>query len=718
MNNLAVQLQTLLQTLLGQPALARASARLGGSAAVLRNLGAPVFIVLVLAMMVLPLPPFALDLLFTFNIAMALMVVMVAANMVRPLDFAAFPSVLLVTTLLRLSLNVASTRVVLLEGHNGAAAAGKVIESFGHFLVGGNFAVGLIVFAILVVINFIVVTKGAERIAEVGARFTLDAMPGKQMAIDADLNAGLIDEKEAKRRRLEVGNEAEFFGSMDGASKFVRGDAIAGMLILVINIVGGFIIGVASHGLSAADAADRYVLLAVGDALVAQIPGLLISVAAAMVVSRVGKEENIGSQIGSQMFGSVKALGVTAAIVGVLGLIPGMPHLVFLMIAAALASLAWWLQRQARLAKAAPPAPPLDAQAAQAANAEASWDDLTPVDTLGLEVGYRLIALVDKARQGDLLSRIKGVRKKFAQEVGFLPPAVHIRDNLELKPSAYRVLLRGAVVGEGEAYPGMLLAINPGGATVKLPGTATVDPAFGLPATWIEERQRDMAQMNGFTVVDCATVIATHLSHLMQVNAARLLGRTETQQLVEHVTKLAPKLIEDVIPKMLTIAALQKVLQLLLEEGVHIRDMRSIVECLAEFAGAAAHAVTDPMELARRIRVHLAPAIVQQIYGPTKELDVIALEPELERLVTQALTSQHGAALDPGVADTLTREAANTARKQEDLGQPACLLVPDAIRVPMARLLKRAAPRLKVLAHSEIPETHSIRIGSVIGAGV
>ena len=718
MNNLAVQLQTLLQTLLGQPALARASARLGGSAAVLRNLGAPVFIVLVLAMMVLPLPPFALDLLFTFNIAMALMVVMVAANMVRPLDFAAFPSVLLVTTLLRLSLNVASTRVVLLEGHNGAAAAGKVIESFGHFLVGGNFAVGLIVFAILVVINFIVVTKGAERIAEVGARFTLDAMPGKQMAIDADLNAGLIDEKEAKRRRLEVGNEAEFFGSMDGASKFVRGDAVAGMLILVINIVGGFIIGVASHGLSAADAADRYVLLAVGDAMVAQIPGLLISVAAAMVVSRVGKEENIGSQIGSQMFGSVKALGVTAAIVGVLGLIPGMPHLVFLMIAAALASLAWWLQRQARLAKAAPPAPPLDAQAAQAANAEASWDDLTPVDTLGLEVGYRLIALVDKARQGDLLSRIKGVRKKFAQEVGFLPPAVHIRDNLELKPSAYRVLLRGAVVGEGEAYPGMLLAINPGGATVKLPGTATVDPAFGLPATWIEERQRDMAQMNGFTVVDCATVIATHLSHLMQVNAARLLGRTETQQLVEHVTKLAPKLIEDVIPKMLTIAALQKVLQLLLEEGVHIRDMRSIVECLAEFAGAAAHAVTDPMELARRIRVHLAPAIVQQIYGPTKELDVLALEPELERLVTQALTSQHGAALDPGVADTLTREAANTARKQEDLGQPACLLVPDAIRVPMARLLKRAAPRLKVLAHSEIPETHSIRIGSVIGAGV
>ena len=694
--------------LLRGPKYVQAAARLGVGAALLKSLGAPLFIVMVLAMMVLPLPPFALDVLFTFNIAMALMVMMVAAQMVRPLDFASFPTVLLVTTLLRLSLNVASTRVVLLEGHTGAAAAGRVIESFGHFLVGGNFAVGLIVFAILVVINFIVVTKGAERIAEVGARFTLDAMPGKQMAIDADLNAGLIDEKQAKRRRIEVGEEAEFFGAMDGASKFVRGDAIAGMLILVINIVGGFIIGVVSHGLSAGDAADRYVLLAVGDALVAQVPGLLISVAAAMVVSRVGKEQNIGAQIGSQVFGSARALGVTSGIVTVLGLVPGMPHLVFLLMAGVIGTLAWWIARREQQAQAAPPAPPVDPQADPA---EASWDDLLPVDTLGLEVGYRLIALVDKARAGDLLSRIKGVRKKFAQEVGFLPPPVHIRDNLELKPSTYRVLLRGAVVGEGEAFPGQLLAINPGGASMQLVGTSTTDPAFGLPATWIEVRQRDMAQMNGFTVVDCATVVATHLSHLMQVNAARLLGRVETQQLVEHVTQQAPKLIEDVIPKMLGIASVQKVLQLLLEEGVHIRDMRSIVECIAEHAGS----VTDPLELARRIRVHLSPAIVQQIYGPAKELDVIALEPDLERLVTQALTSPHGAALDPGVADSLTREAANTARQQEDLGQPACLLVPDAIRVPMARLLKRAAPRLKVLSHSEIPETHSIRIGSIIG---
>ncbi len=690
--------------------MAQVQALLGPRAAVISALGAPLAVILILSMMVLPLPPFVLDLFFTFNIAMAIMVMMVASHMLRPLDFAAFPTVLLLTTLMRLSLNVASTRVVLLEGHTGPGAAGQVIEAFGHFLIGGNFAVGLIVFAILVVINFIVVTKGAERIAEVGARFTLDAMPGKQMAVDADLNAGLIDEKEAKRRRAELSDEADFFGSMDGASKFVRGDAIAGILILFINIIGGFIIGVVQHGLSAGQAADAYILLAVGDALVAQIPGLLISVAAAMVVSRVGKDKDIGSMIGRQVFGSVKSLAITAGVIGLLGVIPGMPHLVFLLIASAMGYAAWWLRRKEQAAEAAAKAPALPS-AAPEANVEASWDDLVPVDTLGLEVGYRLITLVDKSKEGDLLSRIKGVRRKFAQEVGFLPPPVHIRDNLELRPSQYRITLRGAVIGEAEAFPGMWLAINPGHASQKLIGTQTTDPAFGLPAVWIEDRQRDMAQMAGFTVVDCSTVVATHLSHLMQVHAARLLGRVEAQQLVEHLTKQAPQLIEDVIPKMVGIATLQRVLQLLLEEGVHIRDMRSIVESIAENAAV----VSDPAELARRIRTHIAPAIVQQIYGPVKELDVIALEPELERLVTQALNSPHGAALDPGVADTLARSAAETSQTQEDRGVPACLLVPDAIRAPMARLLKRAAPRLKVLAHSEIPETHTIRIGSIIG---
>ncbi|MFN3862627.1 MAG: flagellar biosynthesis protein FlhA, partial [Roseateles sp.] len=559
------------------------------------------------------------------------------------------------------------------------------------------------------VINFIVVTKGAERIAEVGARFTLDAMPGKQMAVDADLNAGLINEAEAKRRRAELSDEADFFGSMDGASKFVRGDAIAGMLILVINIVGGLIIGIAQHNLSASQAANSYILLAVGDALVAQVPALLISVAAAMVVSRVGSDKDIGAQIGGQVFGSAKSIAITAGVIGALGLIPGMPHVVFLLMAAGLAYLAYWLRSKEQAAEAAKAVKPVMPPSEGAG--EASWDDLVPVDTLGLEVGYRLITLVDKTKEGDLLSRIKGVRRKFAQEVGFLPPPVHIRDNLELRPSQYRILLRGAVVGEAEAYPGMWLAINPGHATQKLIGTQTTDPAFGLPAVWIEERQREMAQMSGFTVVDCSTVIATHLSHLMQVHAARLLGRVETQALVDHLTKQAPQLIEDVIPKMVSIATLQRVLQLLLEEGVHVRDMRSIVECLAENAAT----ITDPQELVRRIRAYIAPAIVQQIYGSTKELDVIALEPELERLVTQALNSPHGAALDPGVADTLARSAAETAQKQEDRGVPATLLVPDLIRAPMARLLKRAAPRLKVLGHSEIPETHTIRIGSIIG---
>jgi flagellar biosynthesis protein FlhA len=501
---------------------------------------------------------------------------------------------------------------------------------------------------------------------------------------------------------------------MDGASKFVRGDAIAGILILFINIIGGFVIGVAQHGLSPGQAAESYILLAVGDALVAQIPGLLISVASAMVVSRVGKEQDVGTQISSQMFTNPKVIGVAGGVIGLLGVIPGMPALVFLPVATGMGYAAWKLHKKQEQARLAPPAPEKPANA-PAANGEASWEDLQPVDTLGLEVGYRLIQLVDKERGGDLLTRIKGVRRKFAQEVGFLPPSVHIKDNLELRPSHYRITLRGAVVGEGEVLPGMLMAINPGHVVNPIAGTAAVDPAFGLPAVWIEERQRDAAQMAGYTVVDPSTVVATHLSHLMQLHAAKLLGRVETQQLVEHVTKLAPKLMEDVVPKMIGIATLQKILQLLLEEGVHIRDMRSIIETLAEHASGNPAIVNDPGELARRIRIGLAPAIVQQIYGPVKELDVIAIEPDLERLLTQALTSPNGPMLDPGVADHLTRQAAEATQRQENMGQPACLLVPDAIRPTVARLLKRAAPRLKVLGHSEIPETHSIRIGTLIG---
>lgn len=671
-----------------------------------QGLAAPLLVITVLSMMVLPLAPWVLDTFFTLNIALALIVMMVAAYMRRPLDFSVFPTVLLLTTLLRLSLNVASTRVVLLEGHTGPGAAGAVIEAFGSFLIGGNFAVGFIVFAILVVINFVVITKGSERIAEVSARFTLDAMPGKQMAIDADLGAGLIDEKEAKRRRAEVGEEAEFFGSMDGASKFVRGDAIAGILILIINIIGGFAVGVMQHNLSVGEAADSYILLAVGDALVAQIPGLLISVAAAMVVSRVGKDADLGGQVMDQMFLSSKVMGITAAVLFLLGVVPGMPHAVFLSFAAVIGAMAWWrLQAENRPVAAEPEAPAVNP------DGEATWDDLQPVDLLGLELGYRLIAMVDKTRQGDLLTRIKGVRKKFAQEVGFLPPAVHVRDNLELRPSGYRITLRGVVVGEGEVFPGMFLAIDPGGIGTPLIGTPTTDPAFGLPAHWIEDKQREHAQMAGFTVVDSETVLATHLSHLMQVQAAKLLSRTETQDLVEHVTRLAPKLIEEVVPKMISVAAFQKVLQLLLEESVHVRDIRTIIEAIAEHATAT----TDPVELARRVRMALAPAIVQQIYGPVKELEVIAIEPGLERLLMQALSGAANGALDPGVAEMLSKSATEIANRQEEKGVPACLLVPDAIRNAMARLLRRAAPRLQVLSHSEIPDTHLIRIGPILG---
>jgi len=673
----------------------------------LRTLAVPTLIVMILAMMLLPLPPITLDLLFTFNIALSLVVLMVASYTRRTLDFAIFPSILLVTTLLRLALNVASTRAVLLNGHTGTDAAGQVIEAFAHFLIGGSFAVGIIVFSILTIINFVVITKGAGRIAEVSARFALDAMPGKQMAIDADLASGGLDEKEARRRRLEVTQEAEFYGSMDGASKFVRGDAIAGILILFINMIGGLAIGMMQHGLPFETALNNYVLLAIGDGLVAQVPSLVVSVAAGLIVARVG-EEDIGHQIAHQLFSIPRALGLTAAVMTLLGVIPGMPHLSFISLAVVCGAGAWLLARDALKPK------PVAEEPARVVNAaaEASWDDVQPVDALSLEVGYRLIALVDKTQSGDLLMRIKGVRKKFAGDVGFLPPAVHIRDNLELRPSQYRVLLKGVMVGEGEAFPGMYLAINPGHIKVPLEGSVTTDPAFGLQAVWIEARVREQAQMVGYTVVDAATVIATHLNHLMQANAAVLLGRTEVEQLLEHVGKYAPKLVADVVPKVISLAVLQKVLRSLLEEAVHVRDLKGILEMLAEHGATT----SDPAELARELRVGLSPGIVQDLYGGVRELGVLAIDPGLEQMLVQALTPGSQAPLDPGITEILSKQAGDAAQRQEEAGLPACLLVPDRIRAPLARLLRRAAPRLRVLSHSEIPETHSIRINRVIGA--
>lgn len=675
----------------------------------LSSLAVPMLAVVVLAMMLLPLPAPVLDFLFTFNIASSLLVLLVAVYTVKALDFAVFPTVLLVTTLMRLSLSVASTRAVLLHGHTGTDAAGKVIEAFANFLIGGNYAVGIIVFAILTVINFMVVTKGAGRIAEVSARFALDAMPGKQMAIDADLNAGQIDQAEARRRRQEVSREADFYGSMDGASKFVRGDAIASILILVINLVGGLLIGVVQHSLPLATAANNYVLLAIGDALVAQVPSLVISVAAGLLVSRVGDgNDDIGKQIASQLFSLPRALGLVALIVGVLGVIPGMPHIAFLSLAAMLGYVSFKLSVAAKET----PASAEEVVPAAAGDGDASWEDVQPVDILSLEVGYKLIQLVDKSNGGDLLMRIKGVRRKFAQEIGFLPPPVHVRDQLDLRPNNYRIGLKGVTVGTGEAYPGMWLAIDPGHADVRLNGMQTRDPAFGLNAYWIQSSEKDMAQAAGYTVVDASTVVATHLHHLMQLYAWRLLGRGEVQQLLDHLAQYSPKLVEEVVPKLVPIPMFQKVLQNLLEESVHIRDLKTIVESLAEHGAK----IQDPGELTREVRVALAPAIVQGIFGPSADLSVAALDPALESLLMQSFGPGSNGALDPSVADFLATEAARICQQQEALGQPACLLVPDRIRPQVAAMVRKAAPRLRVLAHAEIPDTHTIRIGQLIGS--
>lgn len=681
----------------------------------------PVLILMILSMMVLPLPPFLLDLLFTFNIAVSIMVLLVAMFTRKPLDFAAFPSILLFSTLLRLGLNVASTRIVLLKGHEGPDAAGQVIEAFGHFLVGGNFAVGLIVFLILIIINFMVITKGAGRIAEVGARFTLDAMPGKQMAIDADLNAGLIGEDEARRRRNEVSQEADFYGSMDGASKFVRGDAIAGLLIMVINVVGGLIVGVGQHDLSFGEAGHVYTLLTIGDGLVAQIPALIISTAAGVVVSRVTTaDDDVGTQMVTQLFSNPNVMFLTAGILGTMGLIPGMPHLAFLFLAALLASVGWYmLKKEQEVLVESEHAPDAVLDAAEAAAAEASWDDVSLVDPLGLEVGYRLISLVDHAQNGELLHRIRSLRKKYAQDIGFLPPVVHIRDNLELKPNDYRILLHGVEVGHGSAMPSQWLAIDPGGVSMKLPGAATTDPAFGLPAYWIDVSLREQAQIAGYTVVDASTVIATHLNHLLHRFGSQLLGRQEVQQLLDRVSRDLPRLVEDVVPKVVNIGTLHNVLRGLLEEEVPIRDMRTVLEALAEAAPritqqtqAGAH-LDENAELLAHVRLALGRAITQQWFPGDAEMRVISLDGRLENVLTQALTTS--GALEPGLAESLLSEAAKAVEQQESMGDPAVLVVSPVLRPSLARFLRQQLPQLGVLSTQEVPEERMMRVTAVIG---
>jgi flagellar biosynthesis protein FlhA len=677
------------------------------------GLGLPAAVLIVLAMIVLPLPPLLLDALFTFSIALSIVVVMAVFYVSRPIEFGVFPTVLLLATLLRLALNVASTRVVLLNGHTGPHAAGKVIESFGQFVIGGNFAVGVIVFIILTIINFVVVTKGSGRISEVSARFTLDAMPGKQMAIDADLNAGLITQDEARLRRVEVRSEADFYGSMDGASKFVRGDAVAGILILFINIIGGLCIGIFGHGLPFGTAGRTYTLLTIGDGLVTQIPALLLSTAVAIIVTRMSGAQDMSGEMGRQLFRQPKALGVAAGLLGVMGLIPGMPNIAFLTMAAIAGYGAHLLAKRREAAKAAPAvaepvAPPPSPEAR-----ELSWEDVQPVDLLGLEVGYRLVPLVNKTQNGDLLARIRGVRRKLSQELGFLVPAVHIRDNLDLSPNSYRINLGGVPVGEGSVYPERELAINPGRVFGPLKGIATRDPAFGMEAVWIEPSTREHAQTLGYTVVDASTVVATHLSHIVQLHAHELLGHEEVQHLLNTLAKSAPKLVEELVPRVLPLASVVRVLQGLLSERVPIRNIRAIIETLAEHAPRT----PDPVALQNQVRVALGRQIVQDIAGISGELPVITLDADLERVLQGSLggTGNASPGLEPGLAERLQQRLAESAQRQELSGEPAVLLVPPQLRQTLARFMRASVPSLHVLAWNEIPDNRKVRLVTAVG---
>ncbi|WP_313741619.1 flagellar biosynthesis protein FlhA [Pseudomonas sp.] len=686
------------------------------------SLGVPLLLLVMLAMMMLPIPPFLLDVFFTFNIALSIVVLLVCVYALRPLDFAAFPTILLVATLLRLALNVASTRVVMLHGQEGHGAAGKVIQAFGEVVIGGNYVVGAVVFAILMIINFVVVTKGAGRISEVSARFTLDAMPGKQMAIDADLNAGLIDQNQAKLRRAEVAGEAEFYGSMDGASKFVRGDAIAGLLILFINLIGGMLIGMLQHGMPFSEAGKVYALLTIGDGLVAQLPSLLLSTAAAIMVTRASSSEDMGKLINRQMFDSPKALGVSAALMIVMGLVPGMPHVAFIglgLMAGGGAYLVWRKKQQAEAVALAEvqrqqdllPSP----QRAQETK-ELGWDDVTPIDMIGLEVGYRLIPLVDRNQGGQLLARIKGVRKKLSQDLGFLMPTVHIRDNLDLQPSAYRLTLMGVILAEAEIYPDRELAINPGQVFGTLNGIAARDPAFGLEAVWIDVGQRSQAQSLGYTVVDASTVVATHLNQILQKHCHELIGHEEVQQLLQVLAKASPKLAEELVPGVISLSGLLKVLQALLSEQVPVRDIRSIAESIANNAGRS----QDTAALVANVRVGLCRAIVQSIVGVESELPVITLEPRLEQILLNSLQragqgQEDGVLLEPSMAEKLQRSLIEAAQRQEMQGQPAILLVAGPIRAMLSRFGRLAVPNLHVLAYQEIPDNKQVTIVATVG---
>ncbi len=683
-----------------------------------KGVGTPLLVLAALGMVILPLPPFLLDILFSFNIALALVVLLVTVYTMKPVEFGMFPAVLLIATIMRLALNVASTRVVLLEGHNGGDSAGKVIEAFGSVVIGGNYAVGLVVFLILIIINFVVITKGAGRISEVSARFTLDAMPGKQMAIDADLNAGFISAEQARDRREEVTREADFYGSMDGASKFVKGDAIAGIVILIINIVGGLFVGMIQHNMSFGNAMEVYTLLTIGDGLVAQLPSLLLSIGTAIVVTRQNESLNMGDQFKKQL-GNEKSLFIASGILIVMGLVPGMPHFAFLSLGGLLGYVAYYTQ-QSKLKAAA-----LEAEAAANGNnaatgvankqeqKELGWDDVQQIDVIGLEVGYRLIPLVDQSQGGELLNRIKGVRKKLSQELGFLVPPVHIRDNLELDPNAYRITLMGVSTGESELKHGGELAINPGQVFGPIKGVETKDPAFGLDAVWIKPDQKDEAQSLGYTVVDSATVVATHISQLLTNSAALLLGHEEVQNLLDMLAKSHPRLVEGLVPDVLPLTVIVKVLQNLLNEGVAIRDMRSIVQTLVEYGPRS----QDPDVLTAAVRISLRRLIVQDAVGMSSEIPVITLAPELEQMLHQSLQNagDEGAGIEPGLAERLQVSLTEAHQNQEMAGEPSILLTSGMLRTVLSRFVKYTIPGLRVMSYQEVPDERQIKIVSSVG---
>ena len=678
------------------------------------GLGAPIVLLAIMGMVILPMPAFLLDILFSFNIALSLVIILVSVFTKKPVDFGIFPLVLLIATVLRLALNVASTRIVLLEGHEGGDAAGKVIQAFGEVVIGGNYAVGIVVFAILLIINFKVVTAGAGRISEVSARFTLDAMPGKQMAIDADLNAGFIDSDEARKRRFEITSEADFYGSMDGASKFVKGDAIAGLFIMLINLVGGLFIDMIQHDLAFGDAVEIYTLLTIGDGLVAQIPSLLLSVATAIIVTRENDSQEMGKELTRQL-GNQRALYITSGILFVMGIVPGMPHVAFLGFSAVVGGYAyyshWRAQKIANEPQSVKSLPDQNQQPLEIK--ELGWDDVQHVDTIGLEVGYRLIPLVDKAQGGELLNRIKGVRKKLSQELGFLIPPVHIRDNLDLSPNNYTIAMLGVTVGEAELSHDDELAINPGQVFGKLEGKVTKDPAFGLDAVWIKANQKEHAQTLGYTVVDAATVVATHLSQLLTNNAYQLLGHEEVQQLLDLLAKNNPKLVEGLVPDILPLSTLVKVLQTMLYEGVPIRDMRSIVQTLCEFGPKS----QDPDVLVSAVRIALKRLIVQEINGGLAEIPVITLAPELEQMLHQSLQAggSDGAGIEPGLAERLQGSLNEAAQQQELAGEPAVLLTSGMLRPVLSKFLKHSVSGLHVLSYQEIPDDKQIKIVSAVG---